>query len=381
MTAPEVERRIADALAARTENVYGDPSSLRELQRRLPTRRLFPHGPMLAAAAAVVLIVAGATYLGATVRSAGRASPAATPGRVAGEGTGYRPTDHFVAVTADGRPVIVRADTGLVVRTLPKTLEGTVISPDGNRVYGWWSSPGPKQVDGVPVATEHVSYIDLADNSVIVVATKPGTVTGLSLSSDGGTIAYALLDPGAPERTTIFVHDLRRDRDWAYRLPVDRQVIPMSLSPDGSRLALTQTHTKDVLFIADVANPRAVVDADPVPAALAARPVPVLTCPRGMYDNPQWTGVGLFAVRQCPKAARTEFSVVRLDPDTGRELAVVSTLPTEGVTAMLVLTHAGRPGFLVEGGAAGVQPAVYVLDPGSGTVPRRLRGLNGLSGP
>lgn len=91
-------------------------------------------------------------------------------------------------------------------------------------MYGVWHD---RESIGTSVASKHVSYIDLADNHVIVVASKPGTVTGLSLSADGGTIAYALLDRSvAPERTTIFVHDLRRDRDWAHRVPVDRQVIP-----------------------------------------------------------------------------------------------------------------------------------------------------------
>ena len=377
MSTPDIERRIADTLAAQTQHVYGDQNSLRELQRRLPARRRFSAGPMLAAAAAVVLIVAGATYLGSTLRSTHQSSAGAGSGRGAAVGTGYRPTDHFVAVTPDGGSVIVRADTGTVVRTLPKALGAAALSPDGNRVYGVWHD---REYIGTSVASEHVSYIDLADNHVIVVASKPGTVTGLSLSADGGTIAYALLDRTvSPERTTIFVHDLRRDRDWSYRLPADRQVIPMSLSPDGSRLALTETHTKDVLFIAEVANPRAVVDADPAPAALDARPVPALTCPRGMYYNPQWTRVGLFAVRQCPKASHTEFSLVRLDPDKRSELAVVSTLPS-GTSALRVFPHAGGPMFVFDGDDNG-ESAVYVLDLGRGTVPRRLRGLNSLSGP
>jgi len=377
MSTPDIERRIADALAAQTQHVYGDPASLRELQRRLPTRRRFSPGPMLAAAAAVVLIVAGATYLRGTLRTARQAVPATGgPGRVAAEGTGYRPTDRFVAVTADGRSVIVWTETGRVVRTLPKTLGGAVLSPDGTRVYGWWHDP--KEFTG---ATEHVAYIDLADNHVIVVASKAGTVTGLSLSADGGTLAYALLDRSvAPERTTIFVHDLRRDRDWAYRVPVDRQVIPMSLSPDGSRLALTETHTKDVLFIAAVSNPHAVVDARPTPKDLNARPVPALTCARGMYYNPRWTTLGLFAVRQCDRSARTDFSIVRLDPDTGRELTVVvRALSVGAVSDMRVVAREGRAAFLVEGDFHG-QPAVYVVDPGRATGPWRLPGLNSLSG-
>lgn len=378
MTAPEVERRIADALVARTQHVYGDAASLRELQRRLPARRRFGSGPMLAAAAAVVLIVAGAAYVGDALRTDDQPSPAAPAGRAPAEGTGYRPTNHFVAVTRAGRSVIVRAD-GTVVRMLPKTLGGAVLSPDGNRVYGVWRSPGPKEINGTPVRTEHVSYIRLADNHVIVVATKPGTVTGLSLSADGGTIAYALLDRSVtPERTTIFVHDLNRDRDWAYRVPEGRQVIPMSLSPDGSRLAFTQTHTKDVLFIARVANPRAVVDADPTPRDLNARPVPALTCPRGMYYNPQWTTLGLFAVRQCDQSSRTEFSIVRLDPDAGRELTVVVRALPAGVSQMHALALGGRPTFLVDGEFRG-QPAVYVV--GRTTSQRRLPGLNSLSGP
>lgn len=379
MTAPDLERRIRDALAARTQHVYGNPDSLRDLQRRLPPRRRFSHRPMLTTAAAVVLIVFGAAYVGGTLRSPHQASPATSSGRVAADGTGYLPTDHFVARTlADERPVIVRADNGTLVRALPKTLGGSVLSPDGNRVYGVWHDP--KESIGTSIATEHVGYINLANNHVIVVASKAGTVTGLSLSADGGTIAYALLDHSVtPERTTIFLHDLRRDRDWSYRLPVDRQVIPMSLSPDGSRLALTETHTRDALFIAEVSNPRAVADADPAPAELAARSIPALSCPGGSYYTPQWTSAGLFASRQCQRSSRTEFGFVRLDPGTGRELAVVGTLPTGEVSDLRVLVQRDRPVFVFGGDFDG-QPGVAVLDPRRGTAAKQVPGLNSLIG-
>jgi hypothetical protein len=155
----------------------------------------------------------------------------------------------------------------------------------------------------------------------------------------------------------------------------------MSLSPDGSRLALTETHTKDVLFIAAVCNPHAVVNAEPTPKDLNARPVPALTCARGMYYNPRWTTLGLFAVRQCDRSARTDFSIVRLDPDTGRELTVVvRALSVGAVSDMRVVAREGRAAFLVEGDFHG-QPAVYVVDPGRATGPWRLPGLNSLSGP
>ena len=239
----ETGRLLTEALHARTAHVVGRPDSLAELRRayrgkssrqtrRLPqTRRLFSFVSAVATASAVLLVVVGIYWLGHNY------SPASAPTRpthssvpLKTTGSGYPPTDYYPAVRSDGQPVIVRVTDGQLMRVLPRArvylrhwapISPMILSPDGNRLYGVGRD---LQANGKPYpagyGVDHVVSIDLRTNQFTSFATRGERITGLTLSADGTTFAYALRgsQDGQPDRDVIYVHDLVHDTDRHFLL-------------------------------------------------------------------------------------------------------------------------------------------------------------------
>lgn len=323
---------LSTALQARTENVYGAPDSLSRLRaelqrpdtapRRAPRRRSVEREPRralkpllsgLAVVIAIAAVIAGINL----ARPDSTKGLANRPATLSTTGSNYRPGAYYPAITATGQPVIVRASDDKPVRLLPsaKRAEGyddalwsMVLSPDGTRVYGVYEQVGADG-EGLPfsVAAQHVAYIDLATNRIITVASRDGVITGMSLSADGSTIAYALAaSPELPRnRYAVYVHNLRNDSDRHFLLAPGQTPVPMALSPDGSRLAFRSNADASSVWLVSTTTGASV----PGPLRL-----PNGDCGNPSYRNVQWTRSGLYAVQICaPDGGTITVGLARYD--------------------------------------------------------------------
>jgi hypothetical protein len=313
----ETERLLSEALQAKTANVHGRPDSLAELRRstragkafRSPRpRRLPPAVGLIAATAAVVLIVAGVNWARASYhpRTTPPASPSHTEAPLQKTGFGYSPAAYFPAVRSDGQPVIVRISDGKLMRILPRggvnghtwaPISPMVLSPDGNLLYGVGRN---LQEDGKPYpkgwGTQHVVVIDLRTNQFTSLATRDGAIVGMSLSADGTTLAYSLRDStdGLPDRDVIYVHDLVHDKDRHFALEAGQRVVEMTLSRDGSQLAINPGGNSSTLRIMSTTSGLF------MPAQQAP---PTAGCAQPTFGPIQWTNSSLYAVRYCVSRA------------------------------------------------------------------------------
>jgi hypothetical protein len=362
------EQRLHDALTARTEHVAGDPRSLAALRARLspPTRQRRRRAvPVLAAAPATVGVVVAA---GAVTQQgpAGESNEVAAP---ALSGAPW-PADRHVVAVADGANVVVEVPSGRIVATLPSPedghLHGAVLSPDGTRVYGsWGSDPG------------HVGYLDVVNGRFVSLDSRAGALTGVTVSADGGTLAYEWYDAslGARESSSSIV--VRRldgtDPVVIGKAPAGPQVLPLALSPDGSRLAVVPTnnnHESRTMLLQDV-SPGARVQ------------MVESTCPDGLgrYDSPRWTQSGLFAHERCGAndvAVPDTAFLVKIDPATGRSRAL-HQLAWSGITRLAVVDGSAGLRFVASDETVPADGSVRLLDPGSGWSSTLLEGVDGLA--
>jgi hypothetical protein len=357
-----VIERLSSALEARTAHVDGRPDSLELLL--LDPRRRGQHRPVMVTAALVTAVAAA--VVGILVVSTTLRGPASStqPARQPDFGSAFRittgTTDRFPAnayfvtrqVTKltkdvmDDRPVIARTSDLAVVHALPLSLTSAQLSADGSRVFGYYfGSHGGEGTDNSATTDKrvrtlvtrdsaaHAVYYDLATGDVVELgkARFPG-ITGMTVTPDGRTVAYARIDTRGGDHTIIRVIDVGTGTGRDIDVPRPHQVLKLALSPDGKRLAFTETESGNILFLAELSQPDA--------AATATAVVPPQPCLKGAYDYPTWNDQGLFAARECePDAHGMVSDVVRLDPQTLLPVGdAVAQLPDGGVTSLVVLT-------------------------------------------
>jgi len=353
--------RLRDALEARTEHVEGRADSLDLLlldPHRRPRRHAAPASAVLAAAAAAAVV--GVLLLATALRGpSSDTQPSRQPGFgstyniTAGTTDRYPAADFFVTrqvvkltrSTFTDRPVIARTSDLKVVRTLPLSLMGARLTTDGSRVFGFYMGSAGGEGTANSGSTDervrklvsrdtaaHAVYYDFTTGDIVDLgrAAFPG-ITGMTVTPNGGTVAFASIATGGGDHTTIRIVDVATGQGRNIAVPRPHQVMALALSPDGKRLAFTETESGNILFLADLSQPN--------PAATATAVVPPSPCRKAAYDYPTWTDQGLFAARECEPNQRGMVSdVVRLDPQTlqpaGPSLA---RLPDGGVLTLVVL--------------------------------------------
>jgi len=353
--------RLRDALEARTEHVEGRSDSLDLLlldSHRRPRRHVAVASAVLAAAAAAAVV--GVLLLATTLRGpASNTQPSRQPGFgstyniSAGTTDRYPAADFFVTrqvvkltkETLTDQPVIARTSDLEVVRTLPMSLIGARLTADGSRMFGYYmgsaggegtaNSGSPDERVRALVNRDnaaHAVYYDFATGDIVDLgkAAFPG-ITGMTVTPDGKTAAFASLATRGGDHTTIRIVDVATGHGREIAVPRPHQVMALALSPDGKRLAFTETESGNILFLTDLSKPN--------PAAAATAVVPPSPCPKAAYDYPTWTDQGLFAARECEPDKRGMVSdVVRLDPQTLRPSGPsLAQLPDGGVLTLVVL--------------------------------------------
>jgi WD40-like Beta Propeller Repeat len=348
----DTERLLAEALHARTADVFGRHDSLADLRRayhRKNSRQTlrFPRMPRLssaigiiATAAAVLLMVVGVNWIGHSYNPATTPThPSHTSAPLKNTGFGYSPADYYPAVNSDGQPVIVGVSDGRQMRILPRgsvsigrwaPISPMVLSPDGNRVYGvgrQLQDDGKPEPDGV--GADHVVYTDLRTNQFTSLATRAERITGMTLSADGTTFAYSLRgsQDGEPDRDVIYVHDLVHDTDRHFLLAAGQRAVIMALSPDGSKLAIKVTGDSPAVQVMSTTS------------GLIQPPQELLGaagCQRSSFGPLQWTPSGLYAVRYCGFTTRRIETIVRLSDDPHQPATVLATTSPGLSTALLV---------------------------------------------
>jgi hypothetical protein len=206
-----------------------------------------------------------------------------------------------------------------------------ILSPDGNKVYGVGRE---LQENGKPYpagwGVDHVLVIDLRTNQITSLATRGERITGLTLSADGTTFAYALRgsQDGQPDRDVIYVHDLVHDKDRHFMLAAGQRTIIMALSPDGSQLAINaQSNSPAVQVMSTTSG----LTQPPQQRRGAAG------CQDAYFGPVQWTRSGLYAALNCgsPTGQQPE-SIVGLSNDPDQPAPVVATT-SPGFSMQLVI--------------------------------------------
>lgn len=331
----DLESLLTEAMRARTANVQGDAASLSHLRNQLHPRPSRSGWIIVAAAVAcAAAIVAAFVVSGRFV------------GKQGGTTAAYPASQYMLAYrgSADrgsGVLSIVRIDDLQPVRSLHVRLEHPLLSADGRYVYGV----------GAAGKTPGIVAFDLQDGQTRLIApAKQGDVTGFTLSEDGRVIAYALLHTDVtPNRTSIVTSTIHGDRKRVIDLKAGTQVLPMSLSPDGSSLAFTQTHTFNSIFIMRLTA------SHPLDALSVFQPAS--SCG---YDYPHWTSSALYVLSSCGDSKyRVQASTVAtLDPTSGA-IRTVAGLPRHDVMGMqATATPAGTAVFVEE--AIGVDQSSQV---------------------
>ena len=395
-TDEETGRLLAEALHARTADIFGRPDSLADLRRayrgeklqqvsRPPrVRRLSAIG-VVAAAAAVLLVVVGINWIGHRYNPVQTppAHPSPSNAPLKRNGSGYSPADYYPAVNSSGLPVIVRVSDGRQMRELPRgrvnanrwaPLSPMVLSPDGNRLYGVGrelQENGEPYPDGYGV--DHVLVIDLRTNQFTSLATRAELITGMSLSADGSTLAYALRgsQDGQPDRDVIYVHDLVHDADRHFLLAAGQRTVIMALSPDGSKLAI------------NVNGDSAAVKVISTKSGLTQPPQQTLGaagCQTSAFGPLQWTPSGLYAVQRCSQTNESRpWNVVRLSQDPNKAGTVVAP-STSRLASTALLIRDTRAGLAVFTDQSQGQNHVVTRLATKGANPRVMPGIE-LSGP
>lgn len=369
----DIEGRIADALTARTAHITADSGSLVALRGRLrqPRRTSSSRAAVAAAALGAVAVAATATG-GALLSGPDTPPPGPADGRLST--APFPASAHFVAV-ADGGNAVVRASDGQTAALLPEPdgvrLREPVLSPDGSRAYGTWTTGG----------ADAAGYLDLQSGRLVELDRGPG-LYGATLSADGNTLAYERIDdPDRPEASTsVVVVDLDSDRRTVLAgAPAGPQVLTMALSPDGRRLAVVPTRDGGV-------RPLVLVATDD-PAAFSRRQtVAEIFCSgddlpsTARFDQPRWTASGLYVLAECPDAS-SRLAVV----DAETDLAVARPLQDLAQTGTVRFTAVERdrvgPVFVVSDETRPDVPDVAVLDPQDGWSRRPVDGVTGLAVP
>jgi len=370
MTQDPLARALRDTCATLTAHMLVPASSLDALLDKVPVdsghrsqrRRLLPIGAALVSAAAVSATVVLGLQLGDRTHRA-----SALPGTGVAASGPFPSSEYFLATRSrpfrppQGHPpqvVIVRASDHTAVATIPpKTLDESnspVLSPDGSRIYATWSNPS------------RMGYYDLTTGKTVVLDSRHGILTGLTISADGKTLAYEWVGtPGSPETSTsIVIRDLdTEEARFLPNAPAGPQVLSMALSPDGAQLAVvpTTTTTRPLLLVRTT-DARAFGH----PARVTG-----FGCATHSAYEPRWTVHGLYALDFCGQAS----DLVTIDPKT-HATRVFHRFNAPGITAYTVIPTSN--GELI---AATGQPTGHALlyDPQRGWKATAVTGIDGLA--
>jgi hypothetical protein len=373
----DIEQRLGAALNARTSHITAAPAGLVRLRHELvtPRRTGSPRIKLLAAAAGVVVVAGIATSL---------APRGAVPPDVANGTLGSAPfaaAEHFVAVL-EGDNAIVRASDGKVVAAVPeadgRALRHPVLSPDGLRAYGSWSTRDGREI----------GYVDLRSGKSTTLDRSPET-TAVSLSADGRTLAYdvitsrsTLVAGGVETVWALVVLDLATGRKTSLEAaPVGAQGLQFALSPSGDQLAVVPT---------DVGGPtrplQLVSSADP---AAFSRPTTVgeTLCGSGAgratFDQPRWTTRSLYAYYRCGSSS-TDSEYVSGVATVDLELLAarpLMRLPSASIYLYTALDTAGQNTLVTSDESRPGLPLVTIYDAAAEAEGRRVEGVTGLAVP
>ncbi len=177
---------------------------------------------------------------------------------------------------------------------------------------------------------DHVLSIDLRTNQFTSLATRGERITGLTLSADGTTFAYALRgsQDGQPDRDVIYVYDLVHDTDRHFLLAAGQRTVIMALSPDGSKLAINVNSNSPTVQVMSTTSGLA----EPPQQALGAA-----GCQGSTFGPVQWTSSGLYAVQTCSQAGQSRpQNVVRLSAEPNQAGTIVGPMPSGPTSALLI---------------------------------------------
>lgn len=248
--------------------------------------------------------------------------------------TGEAP-DEIAAVLADGRLVVLDAESGDVERTLLDGIRvddpiknGLAVTPDGDDVYV--ARPGP--LDDGP----EIVRVPMRGGQPEVIG--PGRAP--SISPDGSTLAYndtevRDMPPPAP---FIVLRDLETGDERELRREDERQfhfIVETEWATGGEQLAWVAGEIKTALYVVDA-------EAEDLDGADLVGPG------AGAGDDPAWRAIapledGRMAVVElcCDIPDRERWTVITVDVDTGE--TEEGLLPQQRVEASdLDSDHSGR---------------------------------------
>jgi hypothetical protein len=373
----DIELRLSAALNARTSHITAAPAGLVRLRQELvtPRRTSSPRIKLVAAAVGVVVVAGIATSL---------APDTAMPPDVA-DGTldsaPFSAAEHFVAVR-DGDNAIVRASDGKVVATVPeadgRALRHPVLSPDGLRAYGSWSTGEGREI----------GYVDLRSGTSTTLDRSPET-TAVSLSADGRTLAYdvitsrsTLVAGGVDTEWALVVLDIGTGRKTTLQAaPVGTQGLQFALSPSGDQLAVVPTDLEGPprpLQLVSSADPTAFSRPTVVGESLCGSGTG-----RAIFDQPRWTARSLYAYYRCGSSSTDSGYVSGVATvDVGLPAArPLMRLPSASIYLYTALDTAGQSTVVTSDESRPGLPLVTIYDAAPDAEGRQVEGVTGLAVP
>jgi hypothetical protein len=357
MTQPSADmrlgRQITETYDTLTSHVYGDPASLAKLIAHEPVLRRRRKLQLTAAAASLVVLVAGSV---AGVSALTRNRDEASVSTASGTQVAYPPSKYFVAAVRPDRTTIFRTSDDKIAYEMSLSLIHAQLSPNGHRVFGYFygADRGESTANNCPSAGQvyapcwpevpesiqrlvahdsdiHIGYLDLTTNHFTTLASFPGYtprvgINGEAISLDGSTVAYTTQADQDDGPVTLHVVRVANGETKSYPVPpAADQIVGMALSPDGHQLAFHENGTSNV-YLTDLSGGDPLASARPLTVAAACT-----ADGADYFDNPVWNAQGLFVQQQCGGDARTlTANVVRIDPVTGQVASTVAQLPAGG---------------------------------------------------
>lgn len=268
------EDRLREATKAYADPIQPVPDAWARIRERVdaePRRHRVPVARIALAGFATAVVITLVVTLVTVVREDGDSGTGVTVGP-----SGERP-DQIVAVTEDGRVLVLDASTGAEIRTLATSADAgsrVAVTPDGRRVFFDRSANAPSGCSG----SRQIVGVPLSGGEPELVA---GAASEPAISPDGRLLAF--LSHQGPDGCSVPQSLVVRPvdagpsgRQWTLPGGQGQYLTRPSWAPDSRHLAfvIAESEQPEVPRVLDTETAQALADAQPL----------------GLAENVGWAG-------------------------------------------------------------------------------------------